>query len=125
MKRLFGDTYPHRHLLRCLGAQYDPKRKCWEVPDDKYAEAKALVGKKLDTGRMPTNPAVQDLPRKRKPLFTGTMAHPQFVEGCITCAEIRDKYDGFGPSHNGSAMCGSGSIASGGTVAHCTCDRCF
>ena len=29
------------------------------------------------------------------------------------------------PSRDGSPMCQSGSIASGGTNAHCTCDRCF
>lgn len=31
----------------------------------------------------------------------------------------------FGPSKNGSARCKSGSIASGGTSAYCTCDSCF
>jgi hypothetical protein len=29
------------------------------------------------------------------------------------------------PSHNGSPRCQSGSIASGGKNAHCTCDVCF
>jgi len=38
-------------------------------------------------------------------------------EGC--------KEQGMYPSHNGSAMCQSGSIASGGKKAHCTCDACF
>ena len=38
-------------------------------------------------------------------------------EGC--------KEQGMFPSHNGSAMCQSGSIASGGHKAHCTCDVCF
>lgn len=28
-------------------------------------------------------------------------------------------------SHNGSPRCRSGSIASGGHRAHCTCDTCF
>ena len=32
---------------------------------------------------------------------------------------------GFGPSHEGSTRCESGSIASGGHIAHCTCDTCF
>ena len=31
----------------------------------------------------------------------------------------------FGPSKNGSARCESGSIASGGNKAHCSCDICF
>ena len=29
------------------------------------------------------------------------------------------------PRHLGSSYCESGSIASGGTNAHCTCDTCF
>lgn len=29
------------------------------------------------------------------------------------------------PSREGSRMCESGSIASGGTRAYCTCDRCW
>jgi len=29
------------------------------------------------------------------------------------------------PPHNGSSICQSGSIASGGKYSHCTCDLCF
>ena len=29
------------------------------------------------------------------------------------------------PSHDGSARCESGSLASGGYKSHCTCDTCF
>lgn len=43
---------------------------------------------------------------------------------CDTCEDI-EEMGGFGPSHNGSPRCESGSIASGGTRAHCTCDTCF
>jgi hypothetical protein len=43
---------------------------------------------------------------------------------CKTCETVREE-GGFGPSHNGSPLCRSGSIASGGTRAHCTCDTCF
>ena len=32
---------------------------------------------------------------------------------------------GIAPTHNGSKGCESGSIASGGKNAHCTCDVCF
>lgn len=40
------------------------------------------------------------------------------VEGCSQCES--------GPVwHNGSKLCKSGSIASGGSRAHCTCDYCF
>jgi hypothetical protein len=31
----------------------------------------------------------------------------------------------YGPSHEGSRMCKSGSIASGGTRSHCACDACY
>ncbi len=44
---------------------------------------------------------------------------------CQECKYIREKYHGFGPSHDGSRGCESGSIASGGNNAHCTCDTCF
>jgi len=40
---------------------------------------------------------------------------------CPTCAEPGEHK----PSHEGSSACESGSIASGGTRAHCTCDRCW
>ncbi len=43
---------------------------------------------------------------------------------CPTCEAIR-KEGGFGPSHEGRKGCESGSIASGGSNAHCSCDRCF
>ena len=41
------------------------------------------------------------------------------------CEGCERKRQGMYPSHNGSAMCKSGSIASGGNKAHCTCDVCF
>ncbi len=44
---------------------------------------------------------------------------------CQECKLIREKYHGFGPSHEGSRSCKSGSLASGGRYAHCTCDTCF
>jgi hypothetical protein len=30
-----------------------------------------------------------------------------------------------GPSHQGSKHCRSGSLASGGSKAHCACDACY
>ena len=42
------------------------------------------------------------------------------TKDCSTC-----KREGMKPSHFGSARCESGSIASGGNRAHCTCDTCF
>jgi len=47
----------------------------------------------------------------------------QSHEVCLTCAEIAR--GGHGPSHYGSPRCESGSLASGGPNAHCSCDRCF
>jgi len=40
------------------------------------------------------------------------------VEGCTYSSK-------YGPGHNGSRGCKSGSIASGGTRAHCSCDYCY
>lgn len=42
------------------------------------------------------------------------------AEQCKGCQET-----GMHPSHDGSQFCESGSIASGGDTAHCTCDWCF
>jgi len=44
---------------------------------------------------------------------------------CQTCQDIHEKHKGFGPTHDGSKSCLSGSIASGGKRSHCTCDWCF
>lgn len=41
------------------------------------------------------------------------------VADCVGCTP------GFRPSHDGSPRCESGSTASGGDKAHCTCDTCF
>jgi len=48
---------------------------------------------------------------------------PAKVRACPGCeaAECESIY----PTHEGSPYCSSGSIASGGSRAHCTCDRCF
>ena len=43
---------------------------------------------------------------------------------CPECAYQRETKDP-GPSHDGSPHCESGSLAAGGTHAHCTCDTCF
>lgn len=43
------------------------------------------------------------------------------LKGCPTCESPEE----FKPSHLGSTRCQSGSLASGGTNAHCTCDTCF
>ena len=41
------------------------------------------------------------------------------IDGCTV-----ERVPGL-PSHEGSRMCKSGSIASGGTRAHCSCDYCY
>lgn len=45
---------------------------------------------------------------------------PYVMHDCQTCT-----IEGFRPSHWGSIRCESGSLASGGKNAHCTCDTCF
>lgn len=44
-------------------------------------------------------------------------------EPCPECERYRGY--GWGPSHRGSSLCTSGSLASGGTRAHCSCRACF
>jgi hypothetical protein len=41
----------------------------------------------------------------------------------LECAGCR--HTGMNPSHRGSKRCQSGSVASGGTRTHCSCDTCF
>lgn len=41
---------------------------------------------------------------------------------CEHCADYRSR---GGPRHDGSRFCESGSIASGGKRAHCSCDVCY
>lgn len=45
------------------------------------------------------------------------------TRGCPTC--LRFPPGSFAPSHDGSRHCESGSIASGGKIAHCSCELCF
>ena len=66
-------------------------------------------------------------------LFEATDAHiGQFDEGrCrtflmrIECQTCREHPGGYGPSHEGSPNCKSGSLRSGGQKSHCTCSLCF
>ncbi len=44
---------------------------------------------------------------------------------CGGCADEENAGGVAYPSHDGSRYCESGSIASGGQNAHCTCDVCF
>lgn len=45
------------------------------------------------------------------------------VANCAFCKEYPP--GSFAPPHMGSPYCRSGSLASGGVNAHCTCDTCF
>lgn len=47
----------------------------------------------------------------------------ELTELCPICVDC--ERGAHAPSHNGFYMCRSGSIASGGNQAHCTCDTCF
>jgi hypothetical protein len=43
MTPITGNTYPVKDKLRALGGRWDAGKKAWMVPDDKAAEARALV----------------------------------------------------------------------------------
>lgn len=48
---------------------------------------------------------------------TGVVWYDTRCPGC----QVHSMY----PHHQGNPSCQSGSLASGGTVTHCTCDACF
>lgn len=61
--------------------------------------------------------------RHARALLDPLTAAPGIVPGagnCTGCAET-----GAHPSHEGATGCRSGSLASGGKNAHCTCDVCW
>jgi hypothetical protein len=74
----------------------------------------------LDGGKW--NPACEYCRREWQPLAEryGVDLDALTVDGI---PDVPDRP--FAPSHTGYAFCRSGSIASGGTHAHCTCDSCF
>lgn len=66
---------------------------------------------------------LQMIPLEPEPGLAPELEGP--TPDCETCRQIREVYEGYGPSHDGSSRCRCGSIASGGTKAHCTCRACF
>jgi hypothetical protein len=43
MQLITGNTYPVKDQLKALGGKWDPTAKGWKVPDDRAAQARALV----------------------------------------------------------------------------------
>lgn len=43
MQAISGNTYPVKDQIRGLGGRWDAERKVWMVPDERAAEARALV----------------------------------------------------------------------------------
>jgi hypothetical protein len=81
-----------------------------EEPLDLVAHANAWARLQVHAVRQPIQASAEPLPEDR-----GT---------CPGCDAVK-RAGGFGPSHNGSARCRSGSIASGGSRAHCSCSVCW
>ena len=44
MVKITGNTFPVKEQLRALGGKWNGAEKCWELPDAKADEARALVG---------------------------------------------------------------------------------
>jgi ribonuclease HI len=40
---LTGNTYPHREAIKQAGGTWNPAKKCWYVPEDRYSELVMLV----------------------------------------------------------------------------------
>lgn len=84
----------------------------------------------LSSGPKRTVAATTTIPE----FFQGLTDHivEQVQGGAVMVAEKTCGIDGCTvtrvpglPSHEGSRMCKSGSVASGGTRAHCACDYCY
>lgn len=43
-KVLKGNTYPHRDALKALGGFYSREHGCWLIPQEKYQEARQIIG---------------------------------------------------------------------------------
>jgi hypothetical protein len=102
------DRSEHREKLRQdYLKKMEPKRK---AEADRSAAADAWTRKNVAAGA----DAVKKKADEKKASLEKSKSE------CSTC-----KRGGAGPSHEGSSMCRSGSIASGGHRAHCSCDTCF
>ena len=58
-------------------------------------------------------------------LLWSVATHIETALGLLLCRTCQEQVDKHGPRHAGSTYCESGSIASGGRNAHCSCDVCF
>jgi len=43
MKAVTGNTFPVKEQIKALGGRWDGRNKCWNVPDEKFDAAMALV----------------------------------------------------------------------------------
>lgn len=43
MTRISGYTFPVRRELRALGGQWDERKQCWFVPDERAEEARTMA----------------------------------------------------------------------------------
>jgi hypothetical protein len=112
-------TISTKALVTLCDGEDDYFAELFEIEDDGENSAKALA----------REVAGEDLKRHLHCAWVqvGSVQHHferdelQEVEACRTCASPET----FKPSHNGSPRCQSGSIASGGKNAHCSCGVCF
>ena len=93
----------------------------WATGHPKSASAQrqdawAKTNKEKEAASRERDNAERDRLKAQKP----AAAKKDTKSECSTC-----KRNGPGPSHEGSPHCRSGSIASGGTKAHCSCDTCY
>lgn len=104
-----GDLASLLHDGQSYRIRRDPVRRTWLV------SLLSERGDVLDYGEAPTlEAALAQLVVTLEAVAAGQ---------CAQCA--RAPHDPGTPNHDGSDRCRSGSIASGGTNAHCTCDTCY
>lgn len=70
--------------------------------------------------KMKAEDATDENVAKIKEAYSAMLGAMKLLGVCMMCADRS-----FLPRHNGSTRCRSGSIASGGTTSHCSCDTCF
>jgi hypothetical protein len=49
MTQISGNTYPVKDAIKAMGGRWNAEKKCWMVPDELAAKAKALVSGAVST----------------------------------------------------------------------------
>jgi len=101
MTLITGNTYPVRAQLAAMGGRWDATRKGWLVPDDRAAEARALLP--VPATRATSRPGQGRAYRGSEPSAAPRYFRPCGYPGCGRSAYCDDC--GRGPAPAGSIVC--------------------